>query len=329
MSSATVLSCELTEEVPDLDAGVLGVVSYANRAAAPDLRSDSPSMSIAMVADKGFAEVWRSSGEVVAGRYGDLVYATDGEFLFCCGQTGAAADYLGPTERAYLDAMELMRKLDYSRLVRMWNMVEGINEPAAAGGCRYRRFCQGRGAAFEQWGIGSARMPAATGIGSHGGGVSFYFLAARTAELTHLENPRQTPAYRYPRRYGLTPPSFARATYLPGAPGRLFISGTASILGSDTVHVGDAVAQTVTTLENITALVAGENLARHGIDGHLSLRDLDQVKVYVKPGVDAAALRELCDEAFGDDVKLGFADVDICRADLLVEIEGVARVPAR
>ncbi len=59
-------------------------------------------------------------------------------------------------------------------------------------------------------------MPAATGIGTSGEGVGFYFLTCRDGEraVKHVEN---SPAYRYPLQYGPKSPSFARGTLLSDA----------------------------------------------------------------------------------------------------------------
>src|SRR5213082_3849534 len=57
--------------------------------------------------------------------------------------------------------------------------------------------------------------------------------------------------------YGSHSPLFSRATLLRQSGGlALFISGTASIVGHTSLHVGDTVAQTRETLANIEALRA-------------------------------------------------------------------------
>jgi chorismatase len=115
------------------------------------------------------------------------------------------------------------------------------------------------------------------------------------------------PAYHYPGRYGPRSPSFARASRLPDGP--LLISGTASILGHATAHPGDVAAQCRTTLDNLTTL-AGD------------LRSLQTVKVYVRHAEDLAAVRRECAAAFGG--AAAYLVTDLCRRDLLVEIEGVS-----
>jgi chorismatase len=324
------LECGLEQAVSGAErgGGVLGVVEYSARVAGPVVRDGHPFMAMPMADDQAppFAEVWRTTTGVVTGQHRGLAYACDGEYLFACGRTEEDADLVTSTEEAYLATFELVRLLGYPHLARMWNMVHRINESDERGGDVYGRFCEGRALAFERGGVAAEMLPAATCVGSHGGGVAFYLLACRTPRATHIENPRQTPAYRYPSKYGVKSPSFARATYLaePDGSGRLFVSGTASIIGTETVHEGDMAGQTMTTLENIEILVGRENLSRYGIDADLSLRDLDAVKVYVKHREDIPVAERICAGAFALDAEVVYANVDICRDDLLVEIEAVA-----
>src|SRR3546814_17247700 len=73
---------------------------------------------------------------------------------------------------------------------------------------------------------------------------------------TPVENPGQVSAYRYPRQYGQQQPSFARAMLPPpGSAMPLLLSGTASVVGHATAHVGELLAQLDETFNNFDALV--------------------------------------------------------------------------
>src|SRR6185312_16343901 len=80
-----------------------------------------------------------------------------------------------------------------------------------------------------------------------------YALTARVAGLP-VENPRQVNAWRYPREFGPTPPTFARGMATPA--GQLLISGTAAVVGSASRHEDDIAAQLDETLTNIASLIA-------------------------------------------------------------------------
>jgi enamine deaminase RidA (YjgF/YER057c/UK114 family) len=103
-----------------------------------------------------------------------------------------------------------------------------------------------------------------------------------------------------------------------------WISGTASIVNAETVHKGDIVKQTEQTLTNIEKLIAPENFARQGwADAGATFEDLARLHVYVKRPEDYEACRAVCERRVGH-VPSIYAVADVCRPDLLVEIEGVA-----
>jgi enamine deaminase RidA (YjgF/YER057c/UK114 family) len=171
--------------------------------------------------------------------------------------------------------------------------------------------------------------PASTCIGADGNEIALGGIAMATQRgdvvLIPLENPRQTCACDYGPPYGASSPKFSRAmAVLTGATATIMISGTAGIVESETRNVGDAEGQTRETLDNIAALVSAENFHRHGVTGcGATLDDLALVRVYVKRAEDYPAVRALCEARLGT-LPAVYAVADICREELLVEIEGIA-----
>jgi enamine deaminase RidA (YjgF/YER057c/UK114 family) len=104
----------------------------------------------------------------------------------------------------------------------------------------------------------------------------------------------------------------------------IFVSGTASITDSESQHIEDPVKQTEQTLDNIAALIDGKNLARHGIAKvDCGLGNLKCVRVYVKRPSELELIRKVCERRLPD-VPTIYTVADVCRPELLVEIEGVA-----
>ncbi|MEW2119040.1 FkbO/Hyg5 family chorismatase [Streptomyces sp. NPDC005474] len=280
------------------------------------------------VAGEAVTETWVAGEPVCAGDYAGLRYTGCRDFVFCVGRIEEAGEYAAATHRTYEDLFTLLARLGYKRLVRVWNYIGDINGGNARGQEVYRDFCVGRSHALEQLGM-LYGMPATTVIGAEGDGIGIAVLAAREAEPVNIENPRQTPAYHYPPRYGPRSPNFARATYVPPADdpagrGKVFVSGTASIVGHETVHVGDVRAQTHTALENIGLLIGPDNLSDYGIPHTYGLSDLRRAKVYVRHAEDVPAVREICSKLLPDDGDVVYLHADVCRGDLLMELEGVA-----
>jgi chorismate lyase / 3-hydroxybenzoate synthase len=134
-----------------------------------------------------------------------------------------------------------------------------------------------------------------------------------------IENPRQTSAYYYPPKFGVHSPSFSRACVLSESAGtNLFVSGTASIVGCETVHQGDVTAQTRETLANIDALLGETN--RIVGSSRYSLGGL-KFKVYVRQAHDLDAIKDTLSASLDPSTSVVYLQADVCREALLVEIE--------
>lgn len=319
----------------DLNAGTpadrpLAVIRYTTESAGPALVDGTVELSLHMAdsADSAFAEVWTVGRPVESGERDGIVYSHDGEYLVCAGRIPPQDRYSEATRAAYVTALDLMDTLGFKNSFRMWNFVSRINEDNADGLEVYQDFCLGRAEAFEQFRFGDRALPAATGIGSLGGGIAFYFLACRSGAPTGVENSKQVSAYHYPRQYGPRPPKFARATYLSAThtdrtSGQLYVSGTASIRGHETLFTDDIERQCRLALDNIAHVIGPENLSAYELEQTNSLRDLRNIKVYVRHAEHIPVVRDMCREAFSPDADIACLNVDVCRSDLLVEIEGI------
>ncbi len=219
----------------------------------------------------------------------------------------------------YRDLIGQVRAAGFPELLRIWNFMPGINH-GDGDRERYRRFCVGRGRALSEAGLEDAAMCAATAIGSDEKRFRLFALAGRRAGLA-IENPRQVPAWAYPRRYGPRSPAFARATSLPIAHGRtgLLISGTASVVGHATAHPGDVLAQTDEAAANVEALIAAAT-DRLELSGPRLPGDGSLVRVYVRQPGDWPPVEKRL-RARWPGVRLAGLRGDICRRDLLVEME--------
>lgn len=280
------------------------------------------------VYDSGGWELWTSDRPVQRAREGQLELAWDGQTLMGMVAFEDSQDRLTKdTQYAYDQIFNACERHGYPHLSRMWNFIPQINGTDAYGMERYRSFCSGRAQAFfDDRHYGEMFLPAGTGVGCNAGPVTIIFLARAEGAALNLENPRQMPAYHYPRQYGPKSPSFARATLVPDQPPMVYVSGTSSILGHETVHAGDIDRQTQISLENIAYLISLENLARYGQNRWATLQDLDQIKVYVRHPEHLEAVRAQCSRVFAPTAQTVYLGADICRADLLVEIEAVARL---
>ena len=226
------------------------------------------------------------------------------------------------TRDAYLRVAEAVTALG-GRPVRFWNFIPDINGSVGGGVNRYMAFNAGRFHAFERWqrryGVSDPSPATASGVGAASADLRVHCLAS-TAGGQRVENPRQVPPTRYSSRYGPSPPSFARATkvWLHGAP-VLLIGGTASIVGEDSRHPCDLGAQTRETIDNLRAVIGS---ATDGAPAPLDR--LRQVRVYVRDTSTAVAVRDILVDRCRALTHIELVQAQICRSELLVEIEGIA-----
>jgi chorismate lyase/3-hydroxybenzoate synthase len=258
-------------------------------------------------------ELWQVDAEVVHGRDGDLRWSAGGGWLFAAVELDEAA-HGGPggaASHAYRALRRLLEGRAERHVLRVWNYLEAINR-GEGDAERYKQFCEGRAIGMDTF--FAEGFPAATAIGHHGpaGRLQVYLLACDQPG-ERIENPRQVSAWCYPRQYGRTPPSFARAMLLP-AQDALAISGTAAVVGHASAHQDDLQAQLEETFTNLEALLARGGLAP-GFDTQSPL------KAYVRHPADAAQVREFIAHRLPG-VPVLLLHGDICRSELLVEIDG-------
>lgn len=212
--------------------------------------------------------------------------------------------------------------------VRFWNFVPHLGASMGGGLDRYMVFNAGRYDAYARWygGAGgfAGAVATASAVGVEGADCVMYCLAA-AAPGTPVDNPRQTPSWRYSARYGPQPPCFARATIaqLAGQT-RLLIGGTASVVGEASRHRGDAAAQVDETVRNLAAVIQQARGRDETLEA--SLARVSDVRVYVREARDAAAVRSRLQPWCRPGAAVEIAVSHICRPELLVEIEAVAEM---
>lgn len=214
------------------------------------------------------------------------------------------------TYQAYRDLYGFLQQSEHPYPVRIWNYIPNINH--GDGDLEeYKKFCSGRLKAFNDLGIPNDQFPAASALGHHEQGAVIYVLSSASQGTAH-ENPKQDHAYCYPRQYGPSSPSFSRATHIQLGPQKLlFISGTAGILGHETQAPGNIPIQLETTFCNIETLIGQANADRDAVQS---------MRVYLRHREDLEVVREKVTSRFPE-VPVSFVLGDICRRDLLVEIE--------
>ncbi|WP_217999619.1 hypothetical protein [Thauera butanivorans] len=308
-------------------ASVLGGTRLGTITAAEWPEQTLPAVLSASSAQSGLLrECWLAFQPCIGGHDEGIAWRRAGDLLYGvieldeAGFAGASASPLqAAAEAAYRRIFRLLDAQGLPELWRAWNYMAAINRETR-GLERYRQFNIGRQNAFDAARGAGCRIPAACALGLADGPLSIAFMAGREA-IVPIENPRQISAWRYPEDYGPRSPTFSRAA-LAYPPGQevLFISGTASIVGHRTLHADDVAAQTRESLLNVlTVLEEANRVARAGPFRAEGL----SCRAYLRHAGDLPVVDALVREMLGG-AEVCYLEADVCRADLLVEIEAMA-----
>ena len=237
---------------------------------------------------------------------------------------------------AYMSIADRLARSTLRHPVRFWNHVPFITDPADARRDNYMVFNAGRFRAIKRWlsdagggGRFERDVATASAIGHWGRDLIIHCLATDMPGVA-VNNPRQVAPYHYSQRFGPLPPCFARATRLSDPPGMLLVGGTASVRGEDSVHPDDLASQLSESFVNLAALIgaaaAGQKSGTSITAPRIArlLGAFRELRVYYPNRRDAKEIEPAVRNAFGSLRRLEMLHADLCRAELLVEIEGVA-----
>ncbi len=270
-------------------------------------------------------EIWDTQETAVSGHQGDILFAQTESLLMVHSSASVppGADIADPTYTIYKQLLREAQQRGFSDIVRTWNYIPDINagnEDAE----RYRQFSVGRAQALEELQFPQHALPAGTAIGGTADIPLGITLLAAKGSHPRIENPRQISAYEYPRQYGPKSPSFSRAVLLQQQTETLLVSGTASIIGHESVHTAHLNNQGVETGNNILSLrdAAAKASGKQSDPAY----EPGVLRIYVRNSDDieaaVASLRQLIEvgSAHADCIIL---HGDICRSDLLLEVEAL------
>jgi enamine deaminase RidA (YjgF/YER057c/UK114 family) len=249
-------------------------------------------------------------------------------------------DMIGGAYRLMNNAL-LSLGLGMNNIVRQWNYLEDIlkiNQSDNEMNQNYQVLNNIRHEFYKNFTFSNG-YPAATGIGMSSGGFVLECIAIKEKEkinITPIKNPAQISAYEYSKKVliggqsqDLSTPLFERAKiYAKGATQYvLFVSGTAAIHNEQSLAKGDAEVQTIITINNIDKLIESGTHKVEEFQKQVKNTSLNYLRVYIKNKDDINKVKAICDKYTGS-VKPVYLIADICRNELLVEIEGIVDIYA-
>ena len=317
--SITEVKKMLSDQVP-----LLGVVDYGG------VSSELPfgtvpviSVELPQLDSNPLIEIWTSDSPATYGQNSGISFAKNDQVLFGCISVEYGNSLEATTYSTYKNLLSFLTNSDYPHLLRMWNYFPAIHQEDD-GLDRYKQFCIGRAKAFTEHHLSPTnRYPAATVIGTIGGQLIVYFIASHEPGL-QSENPRQVSAYRYPEQYGPTSPSFSRAILKRWQNGQqLYISGTASIVGHASQHQNELANQLKEIFNNLNSLLEHVRVT-YGLEA--GLNSISPLKVYIRNPSQLNEIKNRIKQIIDSEKHILYLQGNICRSDLLLEIEGLLSV---
>jgi hypothetical protein len=265
-------------------------------------------------------------GKIVYKRFQNKPYTLlenpEGRFLFAGGfQSDINVSIEQQSVEVFRRIEELLKHEHFPihSIIRQWNYIEQIS-CFSNGNQHYQSFNNARSDFYAQtlWPKG---YPAATGIGTNLGGVLVDLDAAVFTSpdtfVTAVDNPLQIAAHAYSEkvleanRTKKETPKFERAKSITSGNRRLvYISGTAAIRGEESLKEAGLERQLHITMENIAQLTGKAQPV--------------MFRVYLKNKEAYATAQRLMNAYHQHTIPISYMCADICRDELLIEIEGIA-----
>jgi len=278
---------------------------------------------------RDLVECWWFEGEVTYKDVGNARISQCADYSVVAIQVpdSSPRDFKAKSCAVYQELLEIVRQSSHPHMSKIWNYFPSINE-GDDDKEKYRQFSIGRAEAFERFGVVDATVPTGTAVGCvRDSGFTVIALTSRY-DLLSAENPRQVSAFAYPRQYGPRSPKFSRGGCIPSASHDLLVySGTAAIVGHESLHPYDVHLQTSETLANLDHLCEALSALRDE-GSRLVLDDQCVLRVYLR---DVESLEFVTGELtrlLGNvESNVAFLNADICRRELMIEIDGVRVIP--
>lgn len=260
-----------------------------------------------------YGEFWADSSETIIENNLEVTkISTSGHLVLVFESNELHVSKLVQT--VYAQAYQISQQKNFPHLLRTWNYLHDINGKSD-GLERYQSFCVARHDVLVQMEQLTVPNPAATAIGSVNGKNSFVFLFSRQPGQV-IENKRQVSAWQYPVKYAPKQPRFSRAMLLENM---LMCSGTASVVGHETVHLNDLKGQFYECLNNVGALLQSSG---HEVDINTGI-----YRFYLRDKNSTSLLESLIIEQ--GITKYIILHGDICRENLIIECEVVFQTYAK
>ena len=215
---------------------------------------------------------------------------------------------------AYNSLFEITKN-DKMEIVKIWHFIPELLSKYNNDKTNYSLLCEAREKVYKDY-FHNFNFPAATAIGIKGKKILIYFFAGKFSKYKAIENKRQVSSYLYPQQIFKERPMFSRAVSfdnLKNGVSKIFISGTASIKGYKSMHSLDLKEQLNEALKNYRTFINLNN----------NSSNISRIYITNIKDEDKLWIQQKLEKVFGMN-RFIIVKGDICRKELIIEVEGVS-----
>ena len=306
----------LSEKLPKKKDNIISIISFDNEVNYCD---NILSTGIPSLGSKKIYEIWEVDAKVDHKQYESLNISLSQNHIFGFTIIDNNVSY---------EELQLTIKKNYANfykaanqnnmdIVKIWHYMPELLKVYSSKKTNYSLLCDARESVYKDY-FKDLSYPAATVIGIEGNKILMYFLGASCLKYNVIENKRQVSYYDYPQNIFLEKPMFSRAVRFLAHRSdneKIVISGTASIKGYKSMHNENLKKQLNEAVKNYKTFVDIKNNNTNICRVYLSKSQIHHAQIVIK---------EL-DKIFKSNNYL-LLQGDICREELLVELEGISSV---
>jgi len=307
----------LSENLPEKKDNILSVISFDGEV---DYKDSVLTSGPQILNRKNIYEIWEVQDKVFQEKYNDINLSRSKNYIFGfvmidAGSLNSYEEIKENIRKKYKDFFGIANQNSMS-IIKIWHYLPQLLKTYADSKTNYSLLCEAREVIYKEK-YKDSSFPAATVIGIEGNKILIYFLAAACKEYNAIENKRQVSSYDYPQNIFLEKPMFSRAvsfTDIEGADKKIIISGTASIKGYESIHSMNVLNQLDEALKNYQTFV--------NIKGNNT--NLCRIYLTKSQKIYSAEITKKLDNIF-DYNNYILLEGEICRNNLLIEIEGISK----
>ena len=308
------IKISLTNKIPKEREDILSIMKFSESV---DCHSGILSNGLVQYNEKDIFEIWQINQPTTSENFNNIFVSKSKNYMhgsIIIDLKKSFEDNQLTIIQSYKDFFSIAEK-NNMRIIKIWHYFPQLLKKYDNKKTNYALLCESREVVYKKY-FKNQNYPAATAIGISGNKILMYFLASSCDKYETIENKRQVSSYMYPQDIFQEKPMFSRAVSffdIDDGKEKIFISGTASIKGYKSMHALDLKSQFDEALRNYQTFIKVEN----------NKTNISRIYVSKLQNKDVPWIIDKLDKTFGTNNYV-LLKGDICREELLIELEGVS-----